>query len=39
MLRREEAQYGDRLTRLPICHTPKTANRQPSARKRVAAAH
>ncbi len=33
MLRREEAQYGDRLARLPICRKPKPAKRIPSLRK------
>jgi hypothetical protein len=37
MLRREEANYGDRLVRLPICRKPKEANRRRTPRKRAPA--
>lgn len=37
MLRREEANYGDRLVRLPIRRKPKVAKVKVRARKRVAA--
>jgi hypothetical protein len=35
MLRREEANYGERLARLPICRKPKAANLTQAARKRA----
>jgi hypothetical protein len=37
MLRREEAKYGDRLARLPICRKPKAAHTRQAPGKRVAA--
>jgi hypothetical protein len=39
MLRREEAQYGDRLSRLPICRKPRVASRGSSTRKGFAPRH
>jgi hypothetical protein len=35
MLRREEAKYGNRIARLPICRRPAAGGRQ-SSRKRIA---
>jgi hypothetical protein len=36
MLRREEAKYGKRLARLPICQQTKATNRRQPVRKPVA---
>ena len=35
MLRREEAKYGDRLARLPICRLPAATKDRRALRKRV----
>ena len=35
MLRKEEAKFGDRLARLPICRKPKAADGREAARRRT----